>query len=377
MQIATNTMDRDAERADPFLKDLRARVAAHFESTGQSPRDCPRMYLKTAIVFTWFFSSYAVLVFFSPNWWTACLASVSLALAISGIGFNVQHDGSHRAYSNHMWLNKLTAMSMDLVGASSFHWARKHNTFHHTYTNITGEDDDISLSPFGRLSPHQKRYSFHRYQHFYLWFLYGFLTMKWQLVDDFRNLISGKVGHHHIGRPRGRDLAIFIGGKVVSLSLALVIPSFFHPFWMVLVFYAGTLWITGVVLSVVFQLAHVVEEAEFPTPEQARKELKKNWAVHQLRTTVNFARKNAFLTWYLGGLNYQVEHHLFPRVCHTHYPKITRLVEEACRERGVPYLSHKTMRSSLASHFRWLRRMGRPVPQALGSTASPATGEAS
>lgn len=363
MQETSNTSELELERVDPFLKDLRAQVAAHFKNSGESPRDCPRMYLKTAIMFAWFFSSYVLLVFFTPNWWSASLAAVSLALAMAGIGFNVQHDGSHRAYSDRMWLNKLTAMSMDLVGASSFHWARKHNTFHHTYTNISGEDDDIKLAPFGRLAPDQKLRVLHRYQHLYLWFFYGFLTMKWQLLDDFHNWASGTVGTHKIGRPHGRDLAIFLGGKVVSISLALVIPSFFHPFWLVAAFYAGTLWITGVVLSVVFQLAHVVEEADFPSPDHAREDLRKNWAAHQLRTTVDFARDNRILTWYLGGLNYQVEHHLFPKVCHIHYPKISRLVEEACRERGIQYRAHKTMRSSLLSHYRWLRRMGQPIPQ--------------
>jgi linoleoyl-CoA desaturase len=363
MQEPSSTADLELERTDPFLKDLRARVAAYFDNSGLRPRDCPRMYLKTAIVFAWFIASYVLLVFFTPNWWSASLASVSLALAMAGIGFNVQHDGSHRAYSNRMWINKLTAMSMDLMGASSFHWARKHNTFHHTYTNISGDDDDISLGPLGRLSPHQKRHAYHRYQHYYLWFFYGFITMKWQLADDFYNWAAGKVGSHRIPRPRGRDLAIFLGGKAVSISVALVLPSFFHPFWLVLVFYVSTQWVAGIVLSIVFQLAHVVEEADFPSPGHAREDLRKNWAAHQLRTTVNFAPNNPILTWYLGGLNYQVEHHLFPRVCHVHYPKLSRLVAQACREHGVPHQAHQTMRASLASHFRWLRRMGQAVPQ--------------
>jgi linoleoyl-CoA desaturase len=353
----------ELEPTDPFYQDLRGRVSSYLKENGLKPRDCPRMYWKTGIVFAWFIASYVLLVWFTPNWWSASLASVSLALAMAGIGFNVQHDGSHRAYSDRAWVNKLTAMSLDLVGASSFHWARKHNTFHHTYTNISGHDDDISLGALGRLSPHQKRHRFHRFQHLYLWFFYGFIILKWQLIDDFQNWITGRIASHRAPRPRGLDLAIFLGGKAVSLSLALVVPSLFHPFWQVLAFYALTLWVAGIVISIVFQLAHVVEEADFPESGQARRNLKKNWAAHQLSTTVDFARNNPILTWYLGGLNYQVEHHLFPKVCHIHYPKLAPVVEQAAREAGVPYQAHRTMRSSLKSHFHWLRRMGQPLPQ--------------
>jgi linoleoyl-CoA desaturase len=358
MQDAENAPGLDLRATDPFLKDLRGRVQAYFETSGRTARDCPRMYAKTAVVLGWFGVSYISLVFFASTWWTGALASLSLALAIAAVGFNVQHDGSHRAYSRRLWVNKLMAASMDLVGASSFLWARKHNTFHHTYTNITGQDDDIDLTPLGRFSPHQRRWGFHRFQHLYLWFFYGFITLKWHLLDDFYDLARGKVGNHPLIRPRGHDLVVLIAGKVISFSLAFVIPALVHPFWLVLAFYAGTLWISGIVLSVVFQLAHVVEEAEFPSPEKGREELRAHWARHQLRTTVDFARGSRMLTWFLGGLNFQVEHHLFPRVCHIHYPALSRLVEEACAEAGVPYNAHPTFLSSLASHFHWLRRMG-------------------
>jgi linoleoyl-CoA desaturase len=277
---------------------------------------------------------------------------------MAAIGFNVQHDGGHRAYSNHQWVNRIMASSLDLLGGSSYVWARKHNSIHHSYANITGHDDDIDLGILGRLSPHQKWLRFHRLQHFYLWALYGLLPIKWQLYDDFRNVIVGKVGGHRLARPRGWDLLTFIGGKVVFFSLALGIPSLLHPLWAVLLLYVATSFFQGVVLSVVFQLAHCVEEATFPLPQPDTGRMEAAWAVHQLETTVDFARSSRLLSWFVGGLNFQIEHHLFPQVCHVHYPALSRLVEKTCREFGLRYVAHESLLAGVASHFRWLRRVG-------------------
>jgi linoleoyl-CoA desaturase len=348
-----------------FYRDLKARVARYFAMTGRSPRDCPQMYVKTLIVFTWTIASYVLLVFLAQAWWLALLGALSLGLAITAIGFNVQHDGGHRAYSRRPWVNRLMAMSLDLVGASSFIWDHKHNTLHHTYANIDDHDDDIDVGLLGRLSPHQKRLAFHRLQHLYMWPLYGLLAIKWHLVDDFRNLAVGRIGPHRFARPRGRHLVVFVGGKVIFFSLAFVIPMLLHPAWLVLTGYVLVCLIQGVVLSVVFQLAHVVEPAQFPVPEPTTGRVASEWAVHQVETTVNFSRHNPLVTWYVGGLNFQVEHHLFPRICHVHYPRLSRLVEKACARHGVRYNSHGSFIAGVVSHFRFLRRMGRPeIPAA-------------
>ena len=84
-----------------------------------------------------------------------------------------------------------------------------------------------------------------------------------------------------------------------------------------------------------------------------------DWAVHQVQTTVDFARRSRVLSWFLGGLNFQVEHHLFSKICHIHYPALSKVVEETCREFGIVYASHKTFWSALASHARWVTLMGR------------------
>ena len=345
-----------------FLVVLRGRVDEYFSTTGRSQRDCPRMYIKTAIICGWCIASYVLLVFFAATWWQALPLAVSLGLAMAAVGFNIQHDGGHQAYSNRSWINKLTALTLDMLGGSSYAWDRKHNALHHTYANITGHDDDIDLGILGRLSPHQRHLWFHRLQHIYLWALYGFMAIKWLLYDDFHNMISGKINGHRIARPKGWDLIFFLSGKLFFFSMAFVVPMLLCNIWAVLLFYVVAAFVQGVTLSVVFQLAHCVEDADFPMPESDTGRMGNDWAVHQVETTVDFARKNRLLSWYAGGLNFQIEHHLFPRICHVNYPAISKLVEETCEEFGIKYAVHKTFFAGIASHFRWLRQMGMPNP---------------
>jgi len=343
-----------------FLRVLRPRVDDYFSRTGRPQRDCPQMYVKTAIILSWFVASYIMLVFFASTWWQALPLAISLGLAMAAVGFNIQHDGGHRAYSNHGWINKLMALTLDMLGGSSYAWDRKHNSIHHTYTNITGHDDDINIGFLGRLSPHQKRLKFHRLQHFYLWVLYGFMGIKWQVFDDFRNVLAGEIDGHPFARPKRWDLVIFIVGKLVFFSAAFVIPILMCGVWAVLLFYVLATFVQSVTLSVVFQLAHCVEDADFPLPEGATGRMENAWAVHQVETTVDFARNNRLVAWFTGGLNFQIEHHLFPQICHVNYPAISKVVEETCREFGIKYVVHETFFTGVASHFRWLRRMGMP-----------------
>jgi linoleoyl-CoA desaturase len=237
-------------------------------------------------------------------------------------------------------------------------WARKHNTIHHSYTNVTGHDDDINLGLLGRLSPHQKRLKFHRVQHFYMWVLYGFLPVKWHLYDDFHDVIVGQTAGHRFPRPRGWDLVTFIGGKALFFSLAFGIPMLLHPWWCVLALYGIASMVQGITLSVVFQMAHCVEQAAFPQPVPGTSRIENSWAVHQVDTTVDFAPRSRLLAWLVGGLNFQIEHHLFPQICHVHYPALSKLVQETCREFGLRYKAYETFLAGIASHYRWLRRMG-------------------
>jgi linoleoyl-CoA desaturase len=351
-----------------FQVEVRRRVGAHLHAIGRAERGGGKMYAKTAIILASFASIYGLLVFVATTWWQVGPLAVALGLAVVAIGFNIMHDANHEAYSTHRWLNRAMGMTLDLVGGSSHFWHWKHNVFHHTFVNVAGYDTDINLVGLGRLTPHHRHVWFHRWQHLYVWFLYGVFALKWHLYDDFRLALTGRMAQHSVPRPRGSQWLVFFGGKLVFFSLAFALPLTLHPVWAVAATYAVTGVSLGIVLAVVFQLAHCVESADFPT-EQGEGRMATPWAVHQVETSVDFARDNLAASWLLGGLNFQIEHHLFSRMCHVNYPAIAPIVEQACREFGVHYQYNRTLLSAVRSHYRWLRAMGRP-PLARAAHAS-------
>ena len=270
---ALRSIDADADAArgkvtfardTGFHGEVKRRVLAYFERTGLSQRDSPRMYLKTAVLLLWFGVSYGLLVFVATTFWQGALLSSSLALAMAGIGFGIQHDANHGAYSSRAAVNRVMGLTLDMLGASSYLWRFKHNLSHHTYTNLAGADDDINFVPFARLSPAQPRYRLHRLQQFYLWALYWFLFPKWNFVDDFKTLMRARISGHGFPRPRGASAVELVAGKAVFVAWAFAIPLLFHPWWVVLLFYGATSLLLGTTLAVVFMLAHCVEEAELP-----------------------------------------------------------------------------------------------------------------
>ncbi|MGJ3251184.1 MAG: fatty acid desaturase family protein [Elainellaceae cyanobacterium] len=346
------------DKNSDFQIELRRRVDELFQSTGRRKRDCPQMYVKTVALLVILATTYTLLVFGAQTWWQAIPLSILLGLSMAEIGFNIQHDGGHQAYSNSAWINKLMSMTLDLIGGSSYNWHWKHIVFHHTYVNITKHDTDLDIGIFGRLTPYQKHFPFHRWQHYYLWILYGLIAIRWHFYDDFHNVLLGRISERRYPRPTGWDLVVFLGGKALFFTLAFGIPLQFHSLWVVLSFYCLTMFVLGLFLSVVFQLAHTVEEAAFIVPQHDTKQIDTAWAIHQVETTVNFSKHNRVMTWLLGGLNFQVEHHLFPKICHVNYPFMSKVVMATCQEFGVNYVQHPSFWAGVTSHFRWLRRMG-------------------
>jgi len=342
-----------------FELDVRRRVNDYFgQENGRSTKGAFQLYLKTGIIFSLFLASYLLLVFAASSVWQGFLFAILLGFSVAGIGFNIAHDGGHGAYSESPRINKLAAMTMDLVGVSSYLWFWKHSVIHHRYVNITGYDTDIDIGILGRLSPHSPRLPFHRWQHFYLWFLYGFLAAKMEFVDDFKRIIRGSIGKHRFPRPTGWDLVVLVVGKTVFFTWAFYIPLMFHSLGTVLLFYAVAVSVLGITLSVVFQLPHCAGQADFPLPNRTGR-IEKPWAVHQAQATLGVNRRSRLLSWPLGGLNFHLEHHLLPTICHIHYPAIAEIVKKTCNEYGVKYGEHPTFWSGVASHYRWLRLMGR------------------
>jgi linoleoyl-CoA desaturase len=231
--------------------------------------------------------------------------------------------------------------------------------FHHNYVNITGYDPDVDLGMSARFTPHQKRRWFHRWQHLYVWALYAFLVAKFHLFSDFHHLLFGRIHAHPTPRPKGWNLVVFIGGKALFVTLAFVLPFSYHPVSVVLFYYAVVVLIMGIPLSVVFQLPHCTSRSEFPLPDTVSHVMKNPWAVHQAEVTLDYDRHSRVRTWFFGGLNFHLEHHLFPSICHVNYPGMAKIVEETCREFGVKCAEHRTFWIGLAEHYRWLKEMGR------------------
>ena len=338
-----------------FYAEVRKRVDAYLFTAASRPS--LSMYVKTVVLFAWLLTSYVLLVWFASHWVLAAAFCISLGLAVAGVGFNVTHDSNHGAYSTNRLINKSMALTLDMVGASSYVWAHKHNTLHHRYTNVAGLDDDIGKVPWARFSPHQPRNPLNRFQHVYLWLFYGLLLIKWNFVDDFTAIIRGQIAGSPMPRPSGWNLTVLITGKLFFFSWAFLLPMIFNTWWGVLAGYVAASFVAGAITSLVFQLAHCVEEADFPIPNEESSHMEKEWAVHQVESSVDFSRGNPLLCWYLGGLNFQIEHHLFPRVSHVHYPAISRIVEQTAEAYSVRYFAHQSIVGALTSHARWLRRM--------------------
>lgn len=294
------------------------------------------------------------------------LFAFSLVVACVATATSVMHDANHGAFSRSKRVNLVFGYSSDLLGASSLLWRFKHNHLHHGNTNVFGFDNDIDQSPFARLVPEQPWRPWHRYQHIYMWVLYGFLTIQWFVAADIANMIRGKVSDHRLNKPlRARDVAMVMLGKVLHAAWALVIPMIWYPWWAVLAFYLAGSWLVGFMLANIFQLAHCVDRSEFFGPEARRRG--GDFERHQLRVCVNVQSPTPLvrssMRWLMGGLDYQIEHHLAPKLPHTVYPLIAPRLAAACAADGLKYRTHPSLHSAIGSHARWLRTMGRkPTP---------------
>jgi len=342
----------------PLRAELTRRVDGYFAETGQDEKGGVHAVLKAAILFSWAIASYVLLVFFAHDPLTAALGCVSLGLAMAGIGFSVMHDGNHGASSHRPWVNRLMGSALDVLGGSSFFWHQKHDILHHTFTNIDGLDEDIDSRPFLRMAPGQPRRFFHRFQHLYEVFLLAFFAPKWLFVDDFRTWIQGRIAETRIPRPRGWDAVQLVVGKLALVGWAVVIPLTRHAPLDVFLGFVLAGWTLGATLGIVFQLAHAIEETDFHEIPEAGTRMAQPFFEHQIATTADFAQDNRVISWYVGGLNYQVEHHLFPRISHRHYPAISKITREVCAEHGVSYHCHATVLGALRSHFGLLKRLG-------------------
>lgn len=341
-----------------FAQEIRKQVYSYFQSRKLSKYGDNKLLSKALLLVGLFLLNYFLWIFADVNFWIKALMSISLGILTSLIGFNVMHDAAHHCFSQKKWLNTTAAYTLNLLGANVFLWKTKHNIVHHTYTNIPGVDADIDAGIFMYLNPTNKKYPIHRFQHLYFPFIYSLLYLYWVFYADYVKYFSKKVGPVEIAQFNIREKIIFWASKTFHLFAFVIVPMSVLGWkqWIILfLIYALT---AGLILSIVFQLAHVVEETHFPTPDE-KNTIQEEWMIHQLKTTSNFATNSKLLSYLLGGLNFQIEHHLFPTISHVHYPAISKIVHNVCKEFNIPYYAQPNFAIAIHSHYKKLKQLGR------------------
>ncbi|MCB0571133.1 MAG: acyl-CoA desaturase [Phaeodactylibacter sp.] len=346
-----------------FMAELRQKVNLYFQEHNISRYANRKMVVKTVALIAAFATLYGILVSGRVSHpWLLILLWGLMAIATAGIGFSIMHDANHGAYSRNKFVNTTLGYLLNFIGGNALNWRIQHNVLHHSFTNVSGMDEDIDAGKILRFSPHQERYWFHRFQHIYAWVFYGMMTFMWITTKDIRQLIRySKMGLLSTqGVSFSWALVELVVTKLLYYGYLLVIPMIMLdiPWYMTLLFFSMMHFILGFMTACVFQTAHVVDDAAYPIPDDAGN-LENSWAVHQLLTTTNFAPKSRIMSWFIGGLNYQIEHHLFPNICHIHYPKLSRIVRETAERFGLPYHVQPTFLIALGNHAKMLRQLGR------------------
>lgn len=360
-------MSRAANLKFPHVKHdffvlLNQRVNQYFKSNNISRNANAEMIAKTIFMFMLYFIPYGIIISGAiTNIWILLALCLAMGMGLAGIGLSVMHDANHGAYSKKAWVNNFIGYSLNVIGGHAFNWKIQHNVLHHTYTNVHDADEDISPRGVMRMAPESAWKPAHRFQHIYAWFLYCLLTLVWVFIKDFARLVKyqreGLVKKQQASVTR--EWTILIVTKILYIGYIIVLPALLLPlaWWQILIGFVAMHAVSGFILSIIFQPAHVVDGTEYPEPDH-HGVLENTWAVHQLRTTTNFANRNKILSWYIGGLNFQIEHHLFPNVCHVHYREIAPIVEQTAHEFNLPYKTIPTFMGAMAGHARLLKKLG-------------------
>lgn len=343
-----------------FGSTVRSRVHAYFKETGTNTKADARLVPKVIVLMTLFLAPLVVILLVPMSAWAALPLAILMGVGMAGVGMSVMHDGLHGAISTKPWVNELLGGTMYALGSDAFTWKIQHNGAHHTHTNVDGVDQDIDPPDLLRFSEHAPLWRVHRFQHVYSFFFYGLLTLV-KLGNDFFSLarVARSGDARYKGRSFAQDLAVMVLVKAAHMLVFIGLPLWLTDltWWQVITGFVVMHFTCGVILGTVFQLAHVVEGAQQPLADPTGV-ICSDWTVHEVLTTADFAPHNRWLTWYTGGLNYQVEHHLFPGISHLHYPAIAPIVQRTAEEFGIPYNVKPTMMAALGSHVRRLRQLG-------------------
>ena len=344
-----------------FFRTLNKRVNTYFKENKIRRTGNWKLYSKAIVMFAVFLVPLILILTVQMPQWALLLLTVVIGIGMAGVGMNVMHDSNHESFSSKKWVNKLMGSSIYILAGNVYNWKVQHNVLHHTFTNIQGHDEDIDAGRIIRFSKHSKWLGIHKFQKYYSIFLYGLLTINWAITTDFkqmRNYLKRKLSYGEFPNP-AKEWTVLIITKIIYYLLWIVLPLLVLDiaWWKVLIGFFVMHYTAGMILSVVFQLAHVVPKTEMPLPDKEGN-LEHTWAIHQLYTTSNFAPTNKIVSWYTGGLNHQVEHHIFPHISHIHYGKIAKIVKETTKEFNLPYNEYRTFRKALIEHFNQLKTLG-------------------
>ncbi|MFI5150167.1 MAG: fatty acid desaturase family protein [Bacteroidia bacterium] len=346
-----------------FAHAVRKNVNAYFKEKGLSTKGGAAMVVKSFLILGMYLAPFILLLTIHLPLWGAFLLVIMMGIGEAGVGMGVMHDAVHGAFSEKKWVNELFGFSMFLLGSNTFNWKIQHNLLHHTFTNIEGMDEDIETKAVIRLCEHTPLKKYHRFQYLYAYVLYGLMTLS-KFVTDIAQLVdfnrSGITKEQH--KKPGTEMFKLIVTKIVYLLLVLGLPLWLtdYAWWQILIGFCLMHITTGMILSTVFQMAHVVEGTEQPLPDKDGV-VHNEWAVHELLTTSDFGRHNRLLNWYVGGLNFQIEHHLFPHTCHMHYHNLAPIVQRTAMEFGIHYNLKPSLKAAFISHAKRLWALGRPV----------------
>jgi len=344
-----------------FTAALRKNVNEYFKNKGISTKGNWQMIFKSVVMIGLYILPFIIMLTIPMSGWLIFPLALIMGIGMAGIGMNVMHDAVHGSFSKRGWINKLFGSSMYMIGGNIFNWKIQHNIMHHTYTNIEGYDEDVEPKAALRLSKYSPLKKFHRFQYIYAFFLYCFMTIS-RTIKDFDQLhrYNKKGITKQQGSSPKKEFIRMLISKIAYVAVIIGLPLIFSGFswWLIILGFVLMHFVAGLLMSTVFQMAHLVEEAEQPLPE-SEGIVNNEWTKHELDTTANFARNSRWFGWFIGGLNYQVEHHLFPNVCHLHYKAISPIVERTANEFGIRYRMNRTFFSAIGSHIRMLKALGR------------------
>lgn len=346
---------------EEFYKVLRQRVNEYFKENNITRYANAMMVFKTIFMFTLYFTPFVLMLTVVENYWLFFGMWVLMGFGMAGIGLSVMHDANHGAYSNKESVNTIVGSILYFLGGCDVNWRIQHNILHHTYTNITGFDEDINPGPVMRFTPHEKRRVLHKYQHIYAYFLYGMMTLMWFVTKDYKQAARyqrmGLIGTQKL--TYSKLMIRIVVSKVLYAAMIFGLPIWLSPapWYFTILGFLVMQFIAGFILGIIFQPAHVVPTSDYPMPDNSGN-IDADWAVSQLYNTANFAPGAKLFSWYVGGLNYQVEHHLFPNICHVHYSEISKIVKDTAEEYNLPYHSYKTFGQALSDHTKMLYQLG-------------------